>query len=74
MSGIEAQNITYIRRYYVDSGWIPDDSGRNPPEFLEFRRISGGMESIDLILGGTVRGVLDFPCLVEYILLNWPLC
>ena len=28
-----------MRRIYVYSIWIPVDSGRNPPEFLEFRGI-----------------------------------
>ena len=27
--------------FSVDSSWIPVDSGRNPPEFLEFRGIPG---------------------------------
>ena len=39
--------------FSVDSSWIPVNSGRNPPEFLDSGRnprnlagISGGMESI----------------------------
>ena len=41
MSEIKEQNITQIGKFSVYSSRIPDYSGRNPLEFLEFRGIPG---------------------------------
>ena len=41
MSEIKEQNITQIGKFSVYSSQIPDYSGRNPPEFLEFCGIPG---------------------------------